>query len=84
MQALAEMVTDAHLQEGRVYPPLSDVREVSVRLATRIVEYAYAKGRAATYPEPEDKEAFVRCHMYNTDYESFAPRLWSWPGQEDQ
>ena len=32
LQALAEMVTDEHLAEGRLYPPLKDVMEVSTRL----------------------------------------------------
>jgi len=79
-QALAGMVTDAHLAEGRVYPPLSQVREVSTQIATRIVEYAYRHNMAATYPEPEDKLAFVKAHQYDTDYESFVPETYSWPG----
>ena len=81
-QALAEMVTDEDLERGSLYPPLSNIREVSTRLATRIVEYAYAKGRAAVYPEPEDKEAFVKMHQFNTDYDNFVPPTWSWPGME--
>ena len=80
LQALAEMVTEAHLQQGRVYPPISDIQGVSIRLSTRIVEYAYSKGRAAFYPEPEDKEAFVRSYLYETDYDSFVPPTWGWPG----
>lgn len=82
-QALAEMVTDGDLAEGRVYPPLSQVREVSTKLATRIVEYVYKQGMASTYPEPEDKEAFVRAHQYNTDYESFIPTTYPWPGHNE-
>jgi len=79
-QTLAAMVSDAHLAEGRVYPPLSGVREVSTKIAAKIVDYAYKKDMAATYPEPEDKEEFVRRHQYNTDYESFVPQTYSWPG----
>ena len=79
-QALAEMVTDEHLAEGRVYPPLKMIVEVSTRLATRIVEYSYFRGMAATYPEPEDKEAFVKSHMYTTDYTNFIPTTYGWPG----
>ena len=79
-QVLAGIVTDGDLAEGRVYPPLSDIREVSTQLATKIVEYAYDNDMAATYPEPEDKEAFVRQHQYSTEYESFVPEIYSWPG----
>ena len=52
--------------------------------ATRIVEYAYDKGRASTYPEPEDKEAFVRSYQYETDYDSFVPPTWGWPGVSNE
>ena len=79
-QTLAGLVTDADLDEGRIYPPLSGIRGVSTKLATKIVEYAYDNDMAATYPEPEDKEAFVIQHQYSTDYESFVPEIYSWPG----
>ena len=37
------------------------------------------KGTAAFYPEPEDKEAFIRAQMYSTNYEDFTPELYDWP-----
>jgi len=79
-QTLAAMVTDADLAAGRVYPPLSNVFEVSTKLAASIVSYAYENGLAATYPEPEDKEAFVRDHQFSPEYDSFVPVTYSWPG----
>ena len=82
-QALAAMVTDEHLAEGRVYPPLSQVRNISAHLAADIVEYAYRHGMAAHYPEPEDKLQFVRDYQYNSDYESFIPVTYSWPGMPE-
>jgi len=78
-QALAEMVTDDDLKEGRVYPPLSNIVEVSTRLAVRIVEYAYKTGSAGRYPEPQDKEAFVVANQYHHDYEGYLPRTYPWP-----
>lgn len=82
-QTLAGMVSEAHLEEGRLYPPLSTVREVSTKLAARIVTYAYEKGLAATYPEPVDKEEFVRKHQYNVDYGTFVPPTYPWPGMPE-
>jgi len=79
-QALASMVSEADLEEGRIYPPLKLIREVSTLLATKVVEYAYDNGMASTYPEPDDKEAFVRQHQYDTTYESFVPSTYPWPG----
>ena len=74
------MVTEAHLNEGRVYPPLNTIRDVSTSLATKIIEYAYEEGLATTYPEPDDKLEYVRQHQFDTDYESFVPVTYPWPG----
>jgi malate dehydrogenase (oxaloacetate-decarboxylating)(NADP+) len=74
------MVTDADLNEGRVYPPLNTIREVSTKLAAHIIEYAYEEGLATTYPEPDDKLEFVRENQFSTDYESFIPITYPWPG----
>ena len=79
-QALADMVTPEHLAEGRVYPPLKNIREVSTKLATQIVTYAYKNNMAAHYPEPNDHEASVRAHQYDHKYGSFVPHTYAWPG----
>lgn len=34
-QALAEQLTDAELEKGRLYPPLSNIREVSMQMAVK-------------------------------------------------
>ena len=77
------MVTEEHLAEGRVYPPLSDIQQVSTKIATYIVEYSYQHGLASHYPEPADKEEYVRSNQYSTDYESFIPPTWTWPGYSE-
>lgn len=78
-EALAEMVTDEDLDVGSIYPSLSRVTECSVKIATKLVEYAYKKGNASVFPEPENKEAFVRAQMYNTDYVPAIPSIYSYP-----
>lgn len=35
-QALAQLVTEEHLAEGRLYPPLSTIRDVSFKLAVKV------------------------------------------------
>lgn len=77
-QALANMVTDADLAEGRVYPPLSKIREVSATIATDLAEYCYGQGMASAYPEPEDKREFVQSFVYDTSYEVYEPDTWDW------
>ncbi|XP_043116877.1 NADP-dependent malic enzyme isoform X2 [Puntigrus tetrazona] len=78
-EVIAELVTEKDLAEGRLYPPLSSIREVSIKLAVKIVEYAYKIKMATLYPEPHDKEALVRSLIYSTDYEEFAVDSYSWP-----
>ncbi|XP_064628012.1 NADP-dependent malic enzyme-like [Lineus longissimus] len=81
-QALADQVTKNDLSEGRVYPPLSAVQDVSVKIAVNIADFVYEMGMAARYPEPKDKEQFIRSQLYSTDYEQFVPKLYDWPGQK--
>ncbi|XP_077418151.1 NAD-dependent malic enzyme, mitochondrial isoform X2 [Vanacampus margaritifer] len=79
-KTLAEQLTDKELEEGRLYPPLSNIREVSLQMAVKVVEYVYAKGMAFRYPEPVDKNAFVHATVWNTNYDSFLPDTYDWPG----
>ncbi|KAM9320564.1 NADP-dependent malic enzyme, mitochondrial [Gastrophryne carolinensis] len=78
-EAIAEDVTAEHLAEGRLYPPLSTIREVSLKIAVKIVDYAYKNNLASWYPEPEDKLAFVKSLVYSPDYDSFAIDSYRWP-----
>lgn len=45
-----------------------------------MVEFVYAKGMAFSYPEPVDKESFVRDTVWDTNYDSFLPDTYEWPG----
>lgn len=40
-QVIAETVTEKHLAEGRMYPPLSTIRDVSFKIATKVWKYFY-------------------------------------------
>lgn len=78
-EALAQLVTEKDLAEGRLYPPLSSIRDVSIKLAARIMEYAYEHKVATLRPEPSDKEAHVHSLSYSTDYEEFVVDSYRWP-----
>ncbi|KAF4087371.1 hypothetical protein AMELA_G00094920 [Ameiurus melas] len=78
-EAIADMVTEEHLAEGRLYPPLSTICSSDHHLFIRIVDYAYKHDIANWYPEPKDKEAFVLSHVYNSDYDSFTLDSYTWP-----
>uniref|UniRef100_A0A672ZKC3 Malic enzyme n=1 Tax=Sphaeramia orbicularis TaxID=375764 RepID=A0A672ZKC3_9TELE len=59
-EALAHLVTEDDLAEGRLYPPLSSIRDVSIKLAAKVRTYAYENNMATLRPEPSDKEAYLR------------------------
>ncbi|XP_029451378.1 NADP-dependent malic enzyme isoform X2 [Rhinatrema bivittatum] len=83
-EIIAQEVSDKHLQEGRLYPPLNSIRDVSLKMAVKIVEYAYKNNIASVYPEPKDKEAFIHSQVYSTDYEEFVVDAYAWPKEAMQ
>merc|ERR1711874_52726 len=80
-EGLAALVTQEDFAVGRMYPDLERIKEVSIKIATRVAEEAYKDGMASTYPEPEDKEAHIRTLLYNYDYSgetSSLPGTWTY------
>jgi len=78
-QALAEQVTDTDLESGRVYPPLTNIKEVSFQIALRVAQIAYLQGIATIMPEPEDKHHLVKSVLYSPDYKSYLPKTYDYP-----
>ncbi|MBN3305756.1 MAOX enzyme, partial [Amia calva] len=78
-ETIARLVKDEDLAQGRLFPPLDNIRDVSFKLAVKIVEYAYKNNLATVNPEPENKEDLVRSHMFSNDYDQFAVDSYSWP-----
>lgn len=70
-QTLAGMVGDDDLALGRVYPSLTRIREVSLRIATAVAEQAHREGLART-PRPADIEADVKSRMFEPVYRDYA------------
>ncbi|CAL8116756.1 unnamed protein product [Orchesella dallaii] len=78
-QTLANIVTQEDLDAGRLYPPLTEIQNVSVIIAKKIMEDAYEKGEATTYPEPANKEEFLRAQLYYHKYSKALPKMYTWP-----
>ncbi|XP_069867139.1 NADP-dependent malic enzyme [Dipodomys merriami] len=78
-EVISQQVSDKHLEEGRLYPPLNTIRDVSLKIAVRIVKDAYQEETATVYPEPQNKEAFVRAHMFSPEYDQLLPECYPWP-----
>ena len=61
---LAETVSEADLAQGSLYPSLDQVREVSIKIAIAVAEYAYEHGLAQN-PRPADLDKAIREFMYH-------------------
>ncbi len=53
LQEVANSVTEKNLSEGRVYPRLKEIREISIKIAVKIGDECYRDGAAEMLPEPE-------------------------------
>jgi len=80
-EALADLVTEDDLKVGRLYPPLTSIREISIKIAVKVAEEAYRAGSASTYPQPEDMEAFIRMQLYDYNYTKSLPIRYNWPDE---
>ena len=69
-QTLADKVSEADLAEGRIYPPLYRIREISLAIATQVAGLVYDRGLAEG-PRPKDVEAYIRTQMYEPNYRDY-------------
>lgn len=58
---------------------MSTFHQLILLIFLQIVEWAYKHGLASCYPEPADKEAFVKQLVYSPDYDSFVIDEYGWP-----
>ncbi|HET9703968.1 MAG TPA: malic enzyme-like NAD(P)-binding protein, partial [Vicinamibacterales bacterium] len=63
-RTLAGLVGDADLRAGAVYPPLRDIRKVSLAIGAALAEQAY-NGGLARRPRPADIVADIESYMYD-------------------
>jgi malate dehydrogenase (oxaloacetate-decarboxylating) len=70
--ALADYTEAKHLRAGLIYPPISELREVSIAVTTRVVHQAFADGVATTKNlTPDTAEKYVREHFWRPRYLPF-------------
>ena len=69
--SLAYQVTDSDLERGRVYPALSQIRQVSALIARDVAKIAYDEG-LTDREEPEDILADIHQYMYQPVYPHYA------------
>ena len=69
-RALAAQVTETDLAEGRIYPPLASIREVSLKIALAVANEAYDQGLAAA-PRPPNLASYIRSQVFVPKYAEY-------------
>lgn len=67
-RSLASMVSAADLLAGALYPPLKEIRELSVTIAEHVVDYAYDNNIARNQPRAHNIKKYLQEFMYDPGY----------------
>jgi malate dehydrogenase (oxaloacetate-decarboxylating)(NADP+) len=70
-KVLAGLATDDDLTQGRIYPALTRIREVSGHIAAAVANVAYDR-KLTRRARPSDVLADVQSHMYEPSYQPLA------------
>lgn len=67
--ALADYTAAAHPRSSRIYPPVRELREVSIRVAARVIEQALKEGAASkTDLAGRDLDTYLRSRSWKPRY----------------
>ncbi|MEW5733692.1 MAG: NAD-dependent malic enzyme [Thermodesulfobacteriota bacterium] len=69
-RTLAHSLTEEDIEQGRIFPPLTRIREVSLAIATAVAEVAYEQ-ELANKPRPKDLKASIAEMMYQPTYPDY-------------
>ncbi|XP_013173804.1 PREDICTED: NADP-dependent malic enzyme-like [Papilio xuthus] len=78
-QTVANFVTEEDLSIGRLYPPLQQIKQVSMSIAIEVAKMCYKKKVASLYPMPEDFGSFIKSQLFNVNYECNFPKSYDYP-----
>ena len=69
-RALANEVSEADLESGCIYPPITKIRDVSAVIAAAVANVAYEEN-LATQPEPENMLSYICSEMFEPTYQRY-------------
>ena len=70
-RAVADQVSPEQLRQGLLYPLQSNILETEIKTAARVAKLVF-DSNLARVDRPTDYEAFIRSHVYQPQYQSFA------------
>lgn len=72
-RTLASLIRENELAEGRVYPSLNRIQEVSLAIAVAVAEEVYAKN-LNRLPRPADLTGYIRSQMFKPEYRDYCKK----------
>jgi len=66
-RAVADRVTQAELDAGLLYPPVSNIFQTEVATAAKVAEAIFARGLSRV-ERPADVRSFVEAQLYKPEY----------------
>ena len=72
-RALASLLREDELAEGRIYPSLKRIHEVSHKIAVAVAEEVYAE-KLNTHPRPADLPGHIRAQMFKPEYPEYCKK----------
>ena len=66
-RTLSKLVTNQNIEEGALYPRLTEIRKLSLDIAEAVAEKAYEMDLARD-PKPEKLRAYIEEYIYHPDY----------------
>ena len=72
-RTLASLIRADELAEGRVYPALNRIHEVSHAIAVAVAEEVFAK-KLNSRPRPADLPGYIRSQMFQPEYPDYAQK----------
>ncbi|MFI5237097.1 MAG: NAD-dependent malic enzyme [Ignavibacteriales bacterium] len=66
-ESVAEQITQEDFEKGLIYPPIKNIRAVSVNVAIKVAEEIFRSG-LATVKKPKNIRKFIRSKMYEPVY----------------
>jgi malate dehydrogenase (oxaloacetate-decarboxylating)(NADP+) len=70
-RTLADLLTKDDLALGRIYPSLTRIREVSVKIATEVAREAICSSLAAIALADNEIEPAIRACLYHPEYRPY-------------
>ncbi|ESQ41131.1 hypothetical protein EUTSA_v10013057mg [Eutrema salsugineum] len=70
-EALAAQVTEENFANGLIYPPFSNIRQISANIAANVAAKTYDLGLASNLPRAADLVKFAESCMYSPVYRNY-------------